>query len=307
VQPAFQEGCSPLSSTSQSINNPAISIVIPFFNPGPFFISALKSIFAQTFTDWELLLLDDGSTDESLKIASQICDQRVRVYTDGMNRGLSFRLNQGAQLGHAKYIFRMDADDLMHPNRLAEQLEVLQSSQQETVVGTACYSIDESARVIGWHPVEARRHVGFSARHSFIHPTVAASTAWFRKNPYSDEFVYRRSEDAELWCRTASYTEFKWICKPLLFYREIGVFSLTNYLATGKGLLHLIRELEPSRSRRWWLGAKERTKMTIAWGLDALHCSDLMVQHRYSRLTATERAEAELVIDRVLNISIPMR
>src|ERR1035438_5090618 len=79
---ASQGGCFLMFSVMQNIDKRAISIVIPFYNPGPFFVLALQSVFAQTYTDWELLLIDDGSTDDSLQIASRIDDPRVRVFVD---------------------------------------------------------------------------------------------------------------------------------------------------------------------------------------------------------------------------------
>jgi glycosyltransferase involved in cell wall biosynthesis len=294
-----------MSSGLQSAGKRAVSIVIPFYNPGSFFLPALQSVFAQTFTDWELLLIDDGSKDGSLEIASRLEDERVKVFADGANRGLSYRLNQGAQLACGEYLFRMDADDIMHPERLGLQLAVLQASSRETVVGTACYSIDMNSKVVGWRPVNSSQNTGFAARHSFIHPTVAATTSWFRKNPYSEEYIYRRAEDSELWCRTATSAEFKWIERPLFFYREIGVFSLGNYLAGEEALLELIRRLEHGLPRRWILGAKELVKIGLFRGLAALHCNDLIVRHRYRKLLPNGLEEAERAISLVMQTALP--
>jgi glycosyltransferase involved in cell wall biosynthesis len=282
-------------------------MVIPFYNPGVFFLPALQSVFAQTFTDWELLLLDDGGTDGSVEVASRLQDRRVKVFADGANRGLSYRLNQGAQLASGEYLFRMDADDIMHPERLSQQLALLHASSQQTVVGTACYSIDRNSQVVGWRPVSVIQRSGFAARYSFVHPTVAAATAWFRSNRYSMEYIYRRAEDAELWCRTASHTEFKWIDQPLLFYREIGVFSIINYLAGEEALLDLIRRLEHRRAHRWWLGAKERAKIGLFRGLSALRCNDLIVRHRYRRLSPDRLVEAERTMSKVMQTTLPIR
>jgi glycosyltransferase involved in cell wall biosynthesis len=292
---------------SSSNRSPEVSIVIPFYNPGPFFLPALKSVFAQTFTDWELLLIDDGSTDGSLEIAQRLDDDRVTVVTDGYNRGQSCRANIGAGMARGEYLFRLDADDMMHPLRLDSQLKVLRSLPPQTVVGSACYSIDKNSTVIGWRPVSASHRTGFAARHSFVHPTVAASTEWFRSNPYSEDSTFRRAEDAELWCRTASHTKFSWMSQPLAFYREMGVFSLTNYLGDERGLLVLIKQYETSVARRLRLGLRERAMMGIAWTLDKLHQSDLLVRHRHVKLTADQQTEAQKVINEVMLTQIPLR
>ena len=203
-----------MSSASRGISNPALSIITPFFNPGRFFLTALQSVFAQTFTDWELLLLDDGSTDGSLEFARQIRDDRVRVVSDGAKRRTSYRDNLGVKLSRGQYIFRMDADDIMHPDRLSDQMAVLRSSSEDTVVGAACYSIDQDSKVVGVRSLDTSSRTGFAAYQSFVNPTTAASVAWFNRNPCSEEQIYCRCQDAELWCRTASYSEFKWISTP---------------------------------------------------------------------------------------------
>jgi glycosyltransferase involved in cell wall biosynthesis len=296
-----------MSNLSANSHIPALSITIPFYNPGVFFLPALQSVFAQTFADWELLLLDDGSTDGSLELAQSISDERVRVITDGTNRRQSYRANLGARLARAQYLFRMDADDIMHPDRLAVQLAALRSSSPETVVGTACYSIDKNARIVGWRPATANRVTGFAARYSFVNPSVAAPTEWFRKNPYSEEYLFRRAEDAELWCRTSSHTEFKWIPQPLLFYREVGVFSIDNYLAGEEAILDLIRNLEQDRARRWWLQAKERAKIRLFQGLAVLHCDNLIVRHRYRKVPPDQLKQAELAVRQVTQTVLPVR
>lgn len=289
------------------MHKPAVSIAIPFHNPGPFFIPALQSVFAQTFADWELLLLDDGSTDGSAEVVSRLEDHRVKVFLDGVNRGLSYRLNQSAQLASGEYLFRMDADDIMHPERLSQQLALLQSSSKQAVVGTACYSIDQYSQVVGWRPVHAIQYTGFAARHSFVHPTVAAATAWFRSNEYSQDYIYRRAEDAELWCRAASHTEFNWISRPLLFYRESGVFSISNYLAGQEAVLDLIRRMVHRPAHRWLLSAKERSKMAIFRGLSVLHCSNLSVRHRYRRLPPDGQEESQRIISQIIQTPLPLR
>src|SRR5208283_1397929 len=173
---------------------PAISIGIPFKDPGPFFEMAIKSVFAQTFHNWELILVDDGSCDDSLALARTLQDARVRVFSDGICRGLSTRLNQIAELAQAPYCARMDADDIMHPERIEKQYKLLCISNDNSVLGTAAYSIDAQSQVVGGKPVPMKSLSGFGVRHSFVHPSIAASTAWFRSNPYSTQSCYLRGE-----------------------------------------------------------------------------------------------------------------
>ena len=104
--------------------------------PGKYFELALKSVFSQTFTDWELILVDDGSSDDSLALARSLKDPRVRVYSDGLTKRLNARLNELVSLARAPYFFRMDADDIMHPERLERQYAELVRSDSNTVIGT---------------------------------------------------------------------------------------------------------------------------------------------------------------------------
>lgn len=197
-----------------------VSIGLPFLNSAGTLAAAIRSVFAQTFQDWELILVDDGSSDGSLEMAQQIRDRRVRVITDGLNRGLPHRLNQIAALARYEYLARMDADDIMHPDRLNRQVAYLDTRPNLEVLGSAAYVMDERGGVFGIRgqlagPPDLRRVI---AHGLFIHPTVIARTRWFQSNAY--DAAYPRAEDHELWARTFSQSAFEVLNEPLLFYRE---------------------------------------------------------------------------------------
>jgi len=126
-----------------------ISIGIPFFNAEKFLEDAIKSVLVQTFQDWELILVDDGSTDRSLEIARSFVDSRIRIISDGYNRRLPYRLNQ--IISEAKYdiIARMDADDLMAVDRLEKQIKVLTKNPEIDLVVTSLYSIGNKNEILG--------------------------------------------------------------------------------------------------------------------------------------------------------------
>jgi glycosyltransferase involved in cell wall biosynthesis len=279
--------------------NPKLTIGIPFKNPGKYFEPALKSIFAQTFTDWELILVDDGSTDGSIEYAQSINDPRVKVYVDGRSTGLSVRLNQMIQLANAPYFFRMDADDIMHPARLEKQYQALIECDPMTVIGTAAYSIDEESNIMGFRSSRSEQRYGFNAIQSFWHPTVAASTSWFRENPYSENFIYQRSEDTELWCRTTDKTKFINLAEPLLYYREEKSLSIRKYVATSLGIIFLLVD-RFSRPRLQFiiLYTRELIKLSIALTIDALGLSQYLVAHRYESMgaEALQIAQSELSV-----------
>ena len=286
--------------------SPLVTIAIPFYNPGPYFASALRSVFAQSFSNWELLLLDDGGGDGALTLARALADRRVRVISDGVNAGLAARLNQAASLACGRYLFRMDADDIMHPQRVERQVALLETCGPNTVVGSAAYSMDAASRVVGLRPVLQPAGEGFALRHSFHHPTVAAHTEWFLRHPYSQQPAFRRCEDAELWCRSASCSDFRWTEQPLLFYRELGVFNLKNYMSTGEGLLELIRIHESGTRRYARLRRKQQSKLALAWSLRYLGLSSLLVRRRFEPLSPSQRAQADQALYTALSCPLPM-
>ncbi|MGV0027893.1 glycosyltransferase family 2 protein [Phormidesmis priestleyi] len=287
--------------------SPKITIGISFKNPGNYFKLALQSIFAQTFTDWELILIDDGSSDDSLAIALNLQDPRVRVYCDGESKGLNIRLNQMVQLAKAPYFSRMDADDVMHPQRLEKQYQALIQHDENTVIGSAAYSINAESQVAGLRPICTQQSSGFAARHSFIHPTVAASTEWFRRNLYSEDFIFQRSQDAELWCRTTGYTKFINLSEPLLYYRESGTFSFKNYMGTSLGLLHLIYIHYADRRLTFlYLFLRELAKLSIACILDCFNISELLVSMRYQSLSSQAIEDSTAVLTTVKQQLLPL-
>src|SRR3989442_4795829 len=115
------------SSAEVLHSRPLVSIGLSIYNAEATLAIAVKSILAQTYPAWELLLIDDGSHDASSKIAQSFKDARIVVVSDGQNKGLSARLNQAIKMARGKYFCRMDQDDIAFPNRLERQVEFLET------------------------------------------------------------------------------------------------------------------------------------------------------------------------------------
>ena len=198
-----------------------VTIGLPFYNAEKYLALAIESVLQQTYTNWELLLLDDGSTDNSLSIAQSYAqkDSRIKVISDGKNKNLATRLNELPSLAQGLYLARMDADDIMHSARIERQLAVLKAHPEIDVLGTNAYIInDENAVTSTRYPLTPKNTL--TRVKSFIHPTIIAKKQWFLTNPYDIEAI--RLEDAELWYRTHSKYHFVRLNEPLLFYREVG-------------------------------------------------------------------------------------
>lgn len=203
-----------------------ISIGISVYNAEKYLAIAINSVISQSFTDWELILVNDGSTDGSLEIAKHFekIDKRIRVISDGLNKKLPYRLNQIIDESNCDYIARMDADDIMHPDRLKTQFEFLEKNPEFDLVSTGLVSINNNNIVYGYRNVNSI-YTGFNEikrSYPIIHASILAKTSWYKRNKYNTS--YSRSQDYELWCRAISKKDLKLAVLPdlLYYYREEG-------------------------------------------------------------------------------------
>lgn len=223
-----------------------ISIGIPFFNAECYLEGAIKSIIQQSLKDWELILVDDGSTDNSLDIARSFAqkDTRIRVISDGLNKKLPYRLNQIIKESKGEYIARMDADDLIHPNRLKIQLEFLENNKNFDLVSTGIISINDKNQIKGIRKVdevysefsEIKRH------YPIVHASILARKTWYSRNNYNTKMP--RSQDYELWCRAISKNDLKLAVLPeaLYYYREEGLVTAEKLKRSYKDGLNVYKK-----------------------------------------------------------------
>lgn len=129
--------------------NPLVSVVLPLYNGEAYILQTIESIIGQTYKNWELLIIDDGSTDKSLDLVDHLEDPRVRIIPLGRNHGIVYALNTGIKLAKGKYIARIDADDLCEPLRFFEQVSALEEDPTVVCVGTAAFIIDSFGELTG--------------------------------------------------------------------------------------------------------------------------------------------------------------
>lgn len=200
---------------------PLLTVAMPVFNAGIHLRLALLSVMNQTFENWELLLIDDGSTDASVDAVREIADSRVRIIHDGQNRGLAARLNEAIDLARGHFFARMDHDDISHPERFALQIQKLLSDPHFDLLGAQCLTISECNEILGVLP-NAESHEDICARpwlgFYLPHPTWMGRTQWFRENRYASPGPYC-CEDQELLLRTHANSRFHVLPKILLAYR----------------------------------------------------------------------------------------
>lgn len=220
------------------MSEPLVSVLLPCRNGARTLALALRSVLIQTFEDFELLLLNDGSTDDSVAIARSLGDCRIRVCGDGAGRGLPWRLNEGVASARGRYIARMDADDVCFPERFARQVAFLEAHPEVDLVGCRAVVFRDSGEVVGLLPF-ASNHARLCAQPwrsiPLPHPSWMGRRSWFEAHPYRLPEV-RRAEDQELLLR--SYPDSRYACldEVLLGYRQ-GSFQLQRTLVARRALL----------------------------------------------------------------------
>lgn len=220
-----------------------ITIGIPFYNAELYLADAIRSVFAQTYQDWELILVDDGSTDGSLEIARAVMDSRVRVISDGQNRRLPYRLNQITEEASYELIGRMDADDLISPNRFEKQIKILDTYPDIDLVTTGVCSLSNDNRPVGVRCGSSDDRITgrglLLCQCAVVHAALLGRRSWFLRNPYDP--AINRTEDYELWLRAYSKRDFNLhiMSEPLYYYREEENVTLSRLLtayASQRGL-----------------------------------------------------------------------
>ena len=186
-----------------SSRSPKVSVILPFYNAGDFLSASLKSLCDQTFTDYEIILINDGSTDGCEVIAKEFArvDQRIR-YFENENRGLIWTLNFGLSHCRGKYVARMDADDYSYPDRLRKQFCALENNDFD-IVGCDYDVVDQHGSKKG-HISVPKTHTDAIARLVYSVP-FAHGSVMFRNATgiYYDPENYRNVEDHWLWVRMA--------------------------------------------------------------------------------------------------------
>jgi glycosyltransferase involved in cell wall biosynthesis len=286
---------------------PVVTVGLPFYNSENDLLTAIRSVFAQTYEDWELILLDDGSSDGSLEIAQSIKDPRVRVISDGENRKLPTRLNQIHREARGIYSARLDADDVLHPRRLAEQVAYLQAHPTVDLVGTLMYSMNERDGISGLQGTGTLEFEPWESldRAVLMHATVTGKTRWFRDNPYDETFP--RDQDRELWSRTCQFSRFATLDEPLYYVNETE-FSVAKFLQGMSSMRRIIRAYGPELVGRG--GTWKRLARTYAYGIifsafGLVKLERILIRMKSRPLSVEQLAAAQAAYEQVLSTAVP--
>lgn len=205
--------------------SPIISVIMPVYNCEKYVGEAVQSILNQTFTDFELLIVDDCSTDATVSIIKSISDARINLIRKEKNSGYTDSLNYAITIAKGKYIARMDGDDISLPNRFQRQVEYLNAHQDVILCGTGIQIID-SDKILK-HPVNHEDiKVKLCFSNAIFHPSVMGRTEAFSEYKYNKEF--EPAEDYDLWTRLVFAGKLANIDEVLLDYR-VHPNQISNY------------------------------------------------------------------------------
>lgn len=184
---------------------PLVSVVMSVYNGEKYLRESIESILNQTFTDFEFIILDDGSVDDTKNIIKNYKDDRI-VLISHENQGLVSSLNKGIKMAKGKYIARQDADDISMTNRLQKQVEHLERYPETELLGTCFRYIDEQSKTTGASVILPTRSLDLKARMLFSN-AFGHGTTMFSKSVFNQVGGYREkygaNEDFDLWRRIA--------------------------------------------------------------------------------------------------------
>lgn len=201
---------------------PLVSIILPCYNGERFLRECIDSILAQTYNSFELMVVDDGSTDNTLNILRKVDDKRVRILRNVKNEGIVSCLNKGINAAMGKYIARIDADDYMHRERLEKQVLYLEDEKNRNVavVGSHHYIINSMGKLVGLkqYPMENDEiKIKSFFQNPFSHPSVMMRADVVKELKYLKKF--KHTEDYDLWFRIFEKHKSANIPEFLTYYR----------------------------------------------------------------------------------------
>ena len=192
------------------MRNPKISVLMPVYNGEKYIFYSIKSILDQSYKNFEFLIANDGSKDETLKIIKEFKkkDKRIKIINNNKNIGLTKSLNKLAKIAKGNFIARMDVDDISHKERFREQIDWFKDNPKKILLGTSGMKIDKSGNYIKSLNLRSLNHKKIRKKLTFnnfyLHSSVMFKKSFFIKiGGYRNFFTY--AQDYDLWCRMSQY------------------------------------------------------------------------------------------------------
>ena len=292
------------------MSNPKLTVGVSFLNTRDTIEDLARSIFSQTFTDWEWILIDDGSSDGGAEVAQKIKDPRVTFICDGRNEGRSKRYNDITRMAKGEYIARFDADDLCDPTRFEKQIQFLEAHPEIDVVGTDRFALAPGDVLKGkrTHPTTHEGICRYPVRWGIFlcHGGVMGRTSWFEKFPYPEN--YRIAIDAALWASSWKHSRLANVPEPLYFYREYEAYKFTKFLRANWAMMRIAWEF--GRRTKGTSDAiiailARMARIGIFGALSLLHLHGYLVKRRSIDPTEEDQEQARRVLEIIGNTKVP--
>jgi glycosyltransferase involved in cell wall biosynthesis len=197
--------------------NPAISVIMPVYNAGKYVKEAIESISNQTFSDWELIIIDDCSTDNSVEIIQSFHDKRIIFLKNEINLGVSKTSNRGMRIARGKFLTRMDADDISLPDRFKKQVEFLEKHPDYVLCASNVQMFGAKQDFFSLPAEDQLLKIALLYQNPFVNSSVLIRSKDCKKYLYNETFPF--AEDYELWINLKEEGKFASIPEVLTKYR----------------------------------------------------------------------------------------
>lgn len=268
--------------------NPLITVIICSYNAGQYLAESVQSVLQQTYPHWELLLIDDGSTDNSIEPIAQLRDARIRLIRHAQNRGIAESRKEGITLANGKYCCWLDADDIALPNRLQQQVTYLEQHPDTVLCAMQAHIIHQDGEwqyqpAIGINDAVLKAAMFF--RFPFINSTVAMPTAAARE-AVDTSVDYKQAEDYILYSRLMQSGRF--VCLP---HAGIGyrIHQSAHRITDDRNNADIVH----GRMIAW---RQQLSYWQLTASADVLQLHDKLCYYR-QRITATDMTYAEDYLD----------
>jgi len=204
----------------KNIPEPKVSVLMPVYNAGVYLREAIESILDQTYLEFEFIIINDGSTDNSKEIILSYNDPRIKYFENKENLKLITTLNKGLEIASGKYIVRMDADDISLPNRIEKQVKFMDSNPEVALCGSWFKAFGESNQIGKYATSNDDIRIRMLYQTQFCHPSVIIRKDILTQNKYKFDFNFIHAEDYELFVRISEKYKVANIPEVLLKYRQ---------------------------------------------------------------------------------------
>lgn len=224
------------------MKTPRISVLMPAYNSEKYIAESIESILNQTFIDFEFIIINDGSTDNTAKIINQYAtkDSRIKFVNNSKNKGLIGVLNEGLELCRGEYIARMDSDDISLPTRFEKQIAYMDAHPECGVLGTYFHVFGTRNEDIILPQYVRILDLAYACMVG--HPTIMLRKSVIDKYDFRYDFNYKHAEDYELWSRMIMVTEIHNLPEILLYYRLGDTNVSVVYSQTQKSVSNRVRQ-----------------------------------------------------------------